>query len=97
MKIIKTIEEHVKKKEVVERVECDLCNKDVNHCKDSWDLNDITIEANLGSLYPEADCRTLYITDICAECFTDRIMPKLKEIGIKFREISSDERYELHE
>lgn len=97
MKIIKTIKQHVKEKAIVEKVECDLCNKDVQHCRDTWESNQIIIEANLGSVYPEADCRTLYITDICAKCFIDRVMPSLQEIGVKFREISSEERHSLHE
>lgn len=97
MKILNTIKKHVEEKVIVKEVICDLCNLDIRHCRDSWDLNEIKIEASIGNVYPECDTRILYITDICAKCFTDSIMPKLKEIGVKFREVDAEDRYRLHE
>jgi len=97
MKKIKTIEKHVENKEVVEDIICDLCGQSVHKCEDSWDSNNIKIEAAIGSIYPEGDFRQLYITDVCGNCFLNKVKPTLEQIGIKFRELDSEERYSKHE
>lgn len=97
MKILDTIKEHVEDKVIVKEVLCDLCGSDVDESSNGCDCNRIIIEATIGSVYPEHDARTLYITDICAICFLDKIMPTLEGIGVKFREIGNEERYQLHE
>ena len=98
MKEIKIQPETIKQKEYVSKVVCDFCSNDIEDCQGSWDSDVIKIEANIGAVYPESDCRTLYIIDVCSKCFMHKIKPTLEEkYKVSFREISSDERYEKHE
>ena len=98
MKEIRTREAHIESKEYVNNVVCDICQKFVDWNDDSWDSNKVVVEAVLGSRYPEADCRQLYIIDICPSCFMEKVKPLIeKEFKTSFREISNDCRYEKHE
>jgi len=98
MKKILTKPETIKQKEYVSDVICDFCEKDVEHCQNSWGADQIKLEANIGSVYPECDSRTLYILDVCSECFLEKIKPTIESLyKVNFREIDSGERYIKHE
>jgi len=96
MKIIKTKPETVKEKKYVEKIICDICKQEITD--GNWECNDIKVEANIGNVWPEGDCRTLYLIDVCQNCFEDKLIPLIENtFDTKFREISSDERCELLE
>lgn len=96
MKEIKTREAHVEQKEYVDKIICDICERE---CKNgNWEINEIKIQANIGEVYPEADCRTFYIIDCCKNCFLEKLKPLVeKGLNCNFREINSDERYSKNE
>jgi hypothetical protein len=93
MKILKTIPETVRQKTVVDKVICDICKNSIEP-ESNYDYSEVNIEAVLGSAYPDSDCRTLYIIDVCPNCFMNKVKPLIeKEYGIEFREIDNEDRY----
>ena len=96
MKEIKIIEAHIEKKEYVDRKICDICKEPIRN--GSWENSEVKLEATIGEVYPETDCRNLYIIDVCQNCFLDKLKPAIEEkFNLKFREIDNEERYRLHE
>jgi hypothetical protein len=92
MKVIRIIPEHIKQREVVDNIKCDICNEKIVD-RTGWSLNEIKINALIGDVYPECDTRTGYIIDCCEGCFLDKIKPLIeKTFNIKFREVDSDEK-----
>jgi hypothetical protein len=69
---------------------CDVCGSKTRG--GAYDGTEITIEARIGDVYPEAegDMRQVAIADICAACFRDRVKPALVSIGVRFREFRGE-------
>lgn len=80
MKIPVHVEERVADAAVI----CDGCGVNVGMMPMYTD-NEITIEAKIGEVYPEGDHRTAYELDVCAACFTSRVLPALAAAGFKVR------------
>lgn len=66
------------------RTTCDVCGEEIN--QGPWDGSEITIRAEIGERYPEADCREAQGFDCCVACWVKKIRPALEEAGAKFRE-----------
>lgn len=80
---------HVETRTTTSRIICDGCGErtDTHH---TYEGDDITIEARVGTVYPETDCRTLYEADVCSQCFVDKVIPALAAVGISVRDRDSD-------
>lgn len=97
MKKLKKINKTIEETTVVEKVICDICKKEC-HSNSVYEASKIQIEAQIGEVYPEGDSRTLYIIDVCKDCFLDKIKPLIEEnLGIKFRTLDSEDRFSKHE
>lgn len=67
----------------VTRVTCDVCAAEIR----SNGYDDVEVNARIGEVFPESDCRTVHEIDCCAKCFIARVVPTLeREFGIKFRQ-----------
>lgn len=75
-----------------QQVICDVCGKDVNHGNyRKFMLDDVDqIRASIGEYYPESDCRTTYVLDVCGPCFMTKIKPAIETV-VKFREFDTDD------
>lgn len=87
-KIPKTIKEH----EEVTGTSCDICKTEIEYNEDT----DININARIGNIYPECDCRDAYIIDCCEKCFLTKVKPLIeKAFKIKFRTPSPIDEHEF--
>ncbi len=78
------------KEAVTVEVFCDVCGRPT-HLKTGWEINDAEVEARIGDVYPEADCRHTYRIDLCATCFLDKLVPVVeKELGVTFAVVDAD-------
>lgn len=66
------------------RTTCDVCGEEIR--QGPWDGSEITIRAEIGEQYPEADCREAQGFDCCVACWAEKIRPALEAAGAKFRE-----------
>lgn len=71
-------------------VYCDLCHKLINETPDVWKHEEVTIKATSGTCYPEFDGRSTTSTDICLDCWEEKVQPALVELGCKFRDVPAD-------
>jgi hypothetical protein len=69
---------------------CDVCKTRLPPGSMS-ECTDITIRAQTGGLYPEADCRNTEEIDCCEDCWRTRVRPAIEALGAKFREHPSNE------
>lgn len=70
---------------------CDICKAPLvsNY---SYREDEVTIEAKIGSVYPEGDNRDCVELDCCVDCFTGKVRPLLeRELGVKFRERDAED------
>jgi hypothetical protein len=86
MKVFKRVPRHVAEYLQELHTTCDVCGLKTQ--SGGYDGTEITIEARIGDVYPEAegDMRRVSIADICAACFRDRVQPALVTLGVRFRE-----------
>ena len=78
-KVKKIVPESVK--EVVSHTTCDICKRS-DHGKDMCDIDETTISyRDVEMAYPECGKGTTYSYDICDECFEEKVMPALSELG----------------
>lgn len=83
--MIKTITEPVpeRMRTVQVCIVCDNCHKESPR-PDSWaaasiyDIDQIEIKHNVGSMYPEGGSGEEWIVDLCPDCFNDLIVEHLK-------------------
>jgi hypothetical protein len=61
-------------------------NIDGNYCK-------VTVEAEIGDVYPEGDLRDTYSIDICPGCFLDKVKPAIEALGGKFAIYDTEDHY----
>lgn len=91
MKKTKIIEEVIKKREVIDKIICDICNLEIKQ-KNGFDASEVTIGAKIGTYYPEGDFRDGYIIDCCPSCFITKVKPLIEEkFNTKFREFYVEE------
>jgi hypothetical protein len=65
---------------------CELCGGECpGGSGGGWDHTTVTIEARIGSIYPETDFRDVYETEVCADCFVLKVVPALEALGCKVR------------
>lgn len=64
---------------------CEVCKEEIDEGS-GYECNEATVEAQRGSVFPEGDCRTQYVLDVCADCFVESVMPCLSEhLKVQFR------------
>ena len=70
---------------------CDVCGLKVGR-GEAWDMNDATVEARIGKVYPEGDFRQKYSIDICPACFVEKLIPALESaLGVRFVKEDSEQ------
>jgi hypothetical protein len=91
MRYKKKVSAHIEERVESSRETCDGCGKDLADRESPHDATEITIEAKIGSFYPEGDARTAYDVDVCSDCFVERIVPVLRAAGFNVRERDADD------
>lgn len=90
----KKVEKHIETHWEEDTTLCDLCRRNVESVSSSsYDNTEITIEARIGSIYPEGDTREGYRLDCCEECFISKVKPAVEGLGIKWHEFASEDAY----
>lgn len=69
---------------------CDICGRK-GELDGGWErsytgVEDVTIEYQSGSRYPEGADITYHEIDMCPKCFEEKLVPWLKEQGAEIRE-----------
>jgi len=78
-KVNKIIPESAKM--VVSHTTCDICKRS-NRGKGSCDLSETEISfRDVETSYPECGNGTTYTFDICHQCFSEKLIPALSELG----------------
>ena len=71
--------------EVVDSVTCDICKKIYQgehwERESSYDVLETEVKMKTGSSYPEGGSGEEISFDICPTCFTEKLVPVLKELG----------------
>ena len=71
--------------EVVESVTCDICKKLYSNenwdRKSSYDVLETKVKLKTGSSFPEGGSGEETHFDICPNCFIEKLVPALKELG----------------
>lgn len=88
MKLYEKVEAHVEERWVEKGEECDLCRKPI--VRDAFDETTITVDAKVGSVFPEGDRRAGCVADLCEECWEGRALPTLRELGVRFHCYDTD-------
>jgi hypothetical protein len=81
-KIKETVPEH--QKEIISHTTCDICKRSDrrSHGKDTCDIHETEIMfRDVEMNYPECGNGTTYSYDICHECFVEKVMPALSDLG----------------
>lgn len=90
----KKVEEHVEEHWEEDKTLCDFCHRDVELVSgSSFDGTEITLEAKLGSIYPEGDYRQGWRVDCCSDCFDGKVRPAIEALGVKWHEYSVEDSY----
>ena len=66
-------------REVVVKVTCDLCKKEIK--EEGYQVNEVTITHRTGDNYPEMGSGEEASVDMCGECFELKLTPWLKSQG----------------
>jgi hypothetical protein len=61
------------------RTVCDICKLTI--AQSGGDRSEVTVKAELGNVWPEADCRTTARFDICPACWTSKVRPAIEALG----------------
>lgn len=77
-------------------VSCDICGRESKHpsysdesiwTDSSYAVNGVTIVVQvkhaIGSSYPEGASMEVFAPDICPDCFTEKVLPALRALGVK--------------
>ena len=71
----KVIPEYIK--QVYSHKTCDMCNSKIE--SSGYEVNEITIENRIGTLYPEGSWGETTSIDLCSECFNNKLIPWFKK------------------
>ena len=77
---MKTIEVPASKKEVNDKVICDVCMKEIDQ-NIGYDVDEVNVSHRTGSQYPEGGSGETISVDICGKCFDERLVLWLKSQG----------------
>ena len=78
-KVSQVVPEHTK--EVISHKTCDICKRS-DKGKDSCDIDEAEVSfRDVEMSYPECGSGTTYSYDICHECFKEKVMHALSELG----------------
>lgn len=86
MRYKRKIVAHVEERVIDSRETCDSCGKEIDDGPGLYDLNEVAIEAKIGAFYPSSDVRTIYEIDVCADCFTEKLLPLMRANSFPVRE-----------
>lgn len=75
-------------KEVIEKITCDFCGKDI--VEEMYDVNEVTIKFRSGSSYPSGGSGDEEHVDMCRDCYLSKLKPWILAQGVK---IHSEEWY----
>ena len=84
MRYKKRVEKTVQAYETTSRCVCDFCGTDYDpEGIGGYDRSSVTLEAELGEVYPETDTRTVTGFDCCVPCWEAKVRPALEALGAK--------------
>lgn len=70
---------------------CDICKEEIKS-QFGYENDEVTIEAKIGSVYPEGDHREVATLDCCVKCFENKVRPIVEEqLGVRFRIYDADD------
>jgi len=75
-------------KEVITHTTCDICKRsdDRKTTRDYCDIDETEVSFNdVEMSYPECGSGTRYTYDICHDCFKEKLIPTLAELGAEPR------------
>lgn len=75
---------HVEEREKHSRTTCDSCGQIVGYGY-GYTMDEVELEARIGDVYPERDCRIVHEVDLCGNCFVKKVVPALATVGIVVR------------
>jgi hypothetical protein len=85
MKLYKTEHKEYDEK-VVAGIVCDVCKKSYDEDWDKnseYDILETSVEMRTGKSYPDDTWGDIITFDICPNCFTNKLIPALLEMGAK--------------
>lgn len=85
----KQVEERLTKATVREWITCDLCGLEIKE-RDIFDTYTGGIYMKEETSYGDSGSATETRADICKDCFTDRVIPALEGICVRFRTEETD-------
>jgi hypothetical protein len=74
MKYMKTIKVPETTRQVVEKVECDMCGEEIKPSR-NYEVDAVTVQRWHGETYPEGGNTRTQSFDICPKCFVEDLMP----------------------
>jgi hypothetical protein len=79
MRHMKTVPVPATTKEVVDKTTCDFCGEKLKARR--YERNEVTLQHEEGSHYPEGGSGTRTVFDCCSDCWDSKVMPALKALG----------------
>lgn len=70
-------------REVVDRTTCDVCEKEIHG--GLFSVDKIVVSRDVGTSCPEGGSSVSTSFDLCADCFTNKLVPFLASLGAKPR------------
>ncbi len=83
MKHMKTETVPASTRQVVAKVTCDICSKEVS--ERMYDVDEVTVSRVKGERYPDNGHTVELAFDLCGECFDTKLVPALKALGAEPR------------
>lgn len=74
---------------IVDETFCDLCKSKIKKDR-GYDVNEVTIELEEGSHYPEGKFTETSSVDMCPDCFKGKLVPWLESCGAEITVTESD-------
>lgn len=84
MQHMKTVVVYAAIKTVVDYTTCDFCPTKLGSGR--FEVKRVTLEFEQGSSYPEGSMGTKTTVDCCADCWEDKVLPALRDLGAEPRE-----------
>ena len=82
MKHITIVNVPATKREVVNKVTCDLCGEEIK--KNYYgEINEIVVKHKIGDSYPDGGSGTEASVDLCGKCFDNKLLTWLVSQGAK--------------
>ena len=68
---------------------CDICGKDIQEENMGSYFNEVTIFHEYGQRWQGCQTAKKFEPDVCIKCFTEKILPFLKSLGIDIKYVDS--------